>query len=67
MRRSAWRRGPSSPPANEALRAASAQASLLIVGAERTRHHGHLGTVVRAMVEHAACPVAVVPGFADRP
>ncbi|MEV1238950.1 universal stress protein [Nonomuraea sp. NPDC050022] len=54
-------------PAKEALRTASSQASLLIVGAERTRHHGHLGTVVRAMAEHATCPVAVVPGYADRP
>ncbi|WP_345564749.1 universal stress protein [Nonomuraea rosea] len=48
--------------AKEALRAASAQASLLIVGVQRTRHHGHLGTVVRAVAEHADCPVAVVPG-----
>ncbi|MEV5889093.1 universal stress protein [Nonomuraea fuscirosea] len=49
-------------PAKEALRTASCRASLLVVGAERTRHHGRLSTVVRAMVEHAACPVAVVPG-----
>jgi nucleotide-binding universal stress UspA family protein len=49
--------------AKETLRNASAQASLLVVGAERSRHHGHLGTVVRAMVEHAPCPVAVVPGL----
>ncbi|GAA1682891.1 universal stress protein [Nonomuraea maheshkhaliensis] len=49
-------------PAKEALRTASCRASLVVVGAERTRHHGRLSTVVRAMVEHAACPVAVVPG-----
>ncbi|MFC4119911.1 universal stress protein [Nonomuraea zeae] len=53
--------------AKEALRAAAAQASLLVVGAERTRHHGHLGTVVRAVAEHAACPIAVVPGLSDDP
>lgn len=47
--------------AKEALQAASAEASLLVVGADRARHRGHLGTVVRAMTEHAACPVAVVP------
>ncbi|MFI6635221.1 universal stress protein [Nonomuraea fuscirosea] len=49
-------------PAKEALRTASCRAGLLVVGAERTRHHGRLSTVVRAMAEHAACPVAVVPG-----
>ncbi|MEV0389245.1 universal stress protein [Nonomuraea sp. NPDC050643] len=52
-------------PAKEALRTASAQASLLVVGAERTRHHGRLSTVVRAVAEHAVCPVAVVPGLLD--
>lgn len=45
----------------DALRAASAGASLLVVGADRARHHGFLGTVVRGMAEHASCPVAVVP------
>jgi len=54
--------------AKEALRAASADASLVVVGAARARHRsGHLGTVVRAMVESAACPVAVVPVPAVRP
>ncbi|GAT71022.1 universal stress protein UspA [Planomonospora sphaerica] len=52
----------------EALGTASAGASLLVVGADRTRHReGHLGTVVRVLVEHARCPVAVVPAPADRP
>ncbi|MGW0486042.1 universal stress protein [Nonomuraea sp. NPDC003214] len=50
-------------PAKEVLRAASPQASLLVVGADRTRHHGHLGSVVRAAVEYAPGPVAVVPGL----
>lgn len=53
--------------AKEALRAASAAASLVVVGADRDRHRsGHLGAVVRAMAESSACPVAVVPAI-DRP
>ncbi|MBB2910315.1 nucleotide-binding universal stress UspA family protein [Streptosporangium becharense] len=52
----------------EALGVASAGASLVVVGADRNRHYGgHLGAVVRAMIEHASCPVAVVPVPADRP
>ncbi|GGO66796.1 universal stress protein [Nonomuraea cavernae] len=48
--------------AGEVLGEASAGATLVVVGADRTRHrHGRLGTVVRAMAEHASCPVAVVP------
>ncbi|MEU8251556.1 universal stress protein [Nonomuraea sp. NPDC048916] len=48
--------------AREVLVAASDGASLVVVGADRGRHrHGNLGTVVRAMAEHASCPVAVVP------
>jgi nucleotide-binding universal stress UspA family protein len=54
-------------PAREALHTAAARADLLVVGAERSRHHGHLGSVARAMVEHAPCPVAVVPGLVHRP
>jgi nucleotide-binding universal stress UspA family protein len=48
------------------LRDASALASLVVVGARR---HGRrssqlLGTVTRALVEHAPCPVAVIrPGY----
>jgi nucleotide-binding universal stress UspA family protein len=47
--------------AKEVLRTASDTATLLVVGADRTRHHGRLGSVVRAMAEHASCPVATVP------
>ncbi|WP_405876960.1 universal stress protein [Streptomyces sp. NBC_01136] len=43
---------------------ASADADLLVVGAQR-RHHGHtglqLGRVAHAALHHSACPVAVVP------
>ncbi|NUW38445.1 universal stress protein [Nonomuraea sp. SMC257] len=48
-------------PAREALRVASEGASLLVVGADRTRPGGTLGTVARAMTETALSPVAVVP------
>ncbi|NUW39417.1 universal stress protein [Nonomuraea rhodomycinica] len=48
-------------PAREALRVASEGAGLLVVGADRTRPGGALGTVARAMTETALCPVAVVP------
>lgn len=47
--------------ARDVLLTASETASLLVVGADRTRHHGRLGTIVRAMVERASCPVATVP------
>ncbi|MFJ2032225.1 universal stress protein [Streptosporangium sp. NPDC087985] len=46
----------------EALRAASAEATSVVVGMGRTaRRTGHLGAIVRCLVRHARCPVAVVP------
>lgn len=50
-------------PARKVLLDASADADLLVVGAQR--RHGHfglqLGGVAHAVLHHAACPVAVVP------
>ncbi|MDQ0596236.1 nucleotide-binding universal stress UspA family protein [Streptomyces canus] len=50
-------------PARTVLLDASADAGLLVVGAQR--RHGHfglqLGRVAHAVLHHAACPVAVVP------
>lgn len=50
-------------PAHEVLLDASADAGLLVVGAQR--RHGHfgllLGRVAHAVLHHSACPVAVVP------
>ncbi|MFF3763941.1 universal stress protein [Streptomyces sp. NPDC001922] len=50
-------------PAHKVLADASAEASLLVIGAPRS--HGHvglqLGRVAHALLHHAACPVAVVP------
>ncbi|WP_306959872.1 universal stress protein [Streptomyces afghaniensis] len=49
-------------PAHKALRDASAEADLVVVGA--LRRHGHfglqLGRVAHALLHHAECPVAVV-------
>jgi nucleotide-binding universal stress UspA family protein len=49
--------------ARDALLAASREADLLVVGAQR--RHGHfglqLGRVTHGVLHHAACPVAVVP------
>ncbi|GIH96295.1 universal stress protein [Planobispora siamensis] len=53
--------------AGDALEAAGAEAVLLVVGAGRSWGRGRLGTVARAMTEHAPCPVAVVPDRAGRP
>jgi nucleotide-binding universal stress UspA family protein len=39
----------------------SGQASLLVLAATHGRHHDHLGRVGRAVLRHAACPVALVP------
>jgi nucleotide-binding universal stress UspA family protein len=50
-------------PARKVLLDASADAGLLVVGAQR--HHGHfglqIGRVAHAVLHHSACPVAVVP------
>lgn len=50
-------------PARKVLLDASADAGLLVVGAQR--RHGHfglqLGRVAHAVLHHSACPVAVVP------
>ncbi|MEU9877951.1 universal stress protein [Streptomyces phaeochromogenes] len=50
-------------PARKVLLDASAEADLLVVGAQR--RHGHfglqLGRVAHAVLHHSACPVAVVP------
>jgi nucleotide-binding universal stress UspA family protein len=50
-------------PARTVLLDASAEADLLVVGAQR--RHGHfglqLGRVAHAVLHHSACPVAVVP------
>ncbi|MFJ4205711.1 universal stress protein [Streptomyces sviceus] len=50
-------------PAHRVLLEASADADLIVVGAQR--RHGHsglqLGSVAHALLHHSACPVAVVP------
>lgn len=49
----------------ELLSAASAHGSLLVVGAHHRRHpqrHQRLGSIARAVLHHAACPVMVVRG-----
>ncbi|MCK8437254.1 universal stress protein [Streptomyces sp. D2-8] len=50
-------------PAHKVLLDASADADLVVVGAQR--RHGHfglqLGRTAHALLHHAACPVAVVP------
>ncbi|MEV8523886.1 universal stress protein [Streptomyces sp. NPDC052000] len=50
-------------PAHRVLLDASADADLIVVGAQR--RHGHfglqLGSVAHALLHHSACPVAVVP------
>lgn len=46
-------------PAMDALVACSPQAQLLVLGAGRRA--GRLGPISRAVLHHAACPVAVVP------
>ncbi|MGW0821663.1 universal stress protein [Streptomyces sp. NPDC002845] len=50
-------------PARKVLLAASADADLLVVGAQRRQGHFglQLGRVAHAVLHHAACPVAVVP------
>ncbi|WP_280885958.1 universal stress protein [Streptomyces sp. LBL] len=51
-------------PAHRVLLDASADADLIVVGAERRRHgHSglHLGRVTHVLLHHSACPVAVVP------
>jgi nucleotide-binding universal stress UspA family protein len=52
--------------AHKVLLDASADAGLLVVGADR--RHGHiglqLGRVAHAVLHHSACPVAVVPDWA---
>ncbi|GAA3507633.1 nucleotide-binding universal stress UspA family protein [Streptosporangium album] len=46
----------------ETLRAASIGATLVVVGTGRTAYRtGHPGAVIRSLVRHASCPVAVVP------
>ncbi|MDP9868277.1 MULTISPECIES: universal stress protein [Streptosporangium] len=47
---------------NEALRAACAEATLIVAGTGRTaRRTGHLGMITGSLVRHASCSVAVVP------
>ncbi|MFE0457539.1 universal stress protein [Streptomyces sp. NPDC058914] len=56
-------------PAHKVLLDACSEADLVVVGARR--RHGHvglqLGRVAHALLHHAACPVAVVPQWADSP
>ncbi|MGW0062986.1 universal stress protein [Streptosporangium sandarakinum] len=52
----------------EALLDASAEATLLVVGAGRSALlSGHLGLITRSLVRHASGPVAVVPPPRDPP
>ncbi|MER5975041.1 universal stress protein [Streptomyces sp. NPDC001857] len=57
------RRQPIEGPAHRVLLKASAEADLIVVGAQR--RHGHfglqLGRVAHTLLHHSACPVAVVP------
>ncbi|MFE9354887.1 universal stress protein [Streptomyces olivaceoviridis] len=56
-------RQPLEGPAHRVLLKASAEADLIVVGAQR--RHGHfglqLGRVAHALLHHSDCPVAVVP------
>ncbi|MET8453948.1 universal stress protein [Streptomyces sp. NPDC005209] len=56
-------RRPVEGPAHRVLLKASAEADLIVVGAQR--RHGHfglqLGTVAHALLHHSECPVAIVP------
>ncbi|WP_336113789.1 universal stress protein [Streptomyces sp. PTD9-10] len=56
-------RRPVEGPAHRVLLKASAEADLVVVGAQR--RHGHfglqLGRVAHALLHHSECPVAVVP------
>ncbi|MGW2702811.1 universal stress protein [Streptomyces sp. NPDC001340] len=56
-------RRPVEGPAHRVLLKASAEADLIVVGAQR--RHGHfglqLGRVAHALLHHSECPVAVVP------
>ncbi|BCM64770.1 MULTISPECIES: universal stress protein [Streptomyces] len=57
------RRRPAEGPAHRILLEASAEADLIVVGAQR--RHGHfglqLGRVAHTLLHHAECPVAVIP------
>ncbi|MEU6510288.1 universal stress protein [Streptomyces sp. NPDC046942] len=57
------RRRPAEGPAHRVLVQASADADLIVIGAQR--RHGHvglqLGRVAHALLHHSQCPVAVVP------
>ncbi|MFB7511191.1 universal stress protein, partial [Streptomyces broussonetiae] len=50
-------------PAHRVLLDATAEADLIVVGAQR--RHGHfglqLGRIAHTLLHHARCPVAVVP------
>ncbi|MFD8419339.1 universal stress protein [Streptomyces sp. NPDC059668] len=58
-------------PARGVLLAASAEADLLVVGAERLHGHAHVGLpvgrVAHAVLHRSDCPVAVVPDRAGTP
>ncbi|GII06119.1 universal stress protein [Planobispora takensis] len=45
----------------DALEEAGTGAIMVVVGAGRFHNRGRLGTIARAMAEHAPCPVAIVP------
>lgn len=57
------RRQPLEGPAHRILLEASAEADMIVVGAQR--RHGHfglqLGRVAHTLLHHSDCPVAVVP------
>ncbi|WP_406315406.1 universal stress protein [Streptosporangium sp. NBC_01639] len=50
----------------ETLRAASIGATVIVVGSGRTAHRtGRSGAIIRSLVRHSSCPVAVVPSASD--
>lgn len=53
--------------ASEALRAALREGALLVVGTTHHAVHGRHRSITQALVEHSACPVAVVPQAVDVP